>query len=199
MNNYKDYLIKRIEEKFKNHIAEIKEIEGTQIVFWHEPGTIIYSMNIIYNKRFIHISGDIGEAIYKTTWDTNYKNCSDVDFYYLLEKLSCSKFKETNWDANNCLEDIENWYNEKRTIALELEKPKSYIKDLELFKKRLDESAYTELEYQEFLQNSELYYFEDASESKLFEAGERLDDRFYYYWVALRMINEYLEKQNDNI
>ena len=190
-------LIKGIENKFKDHVAELTEVNGTQIVFWHKPGTIIYSMNVIYSKNFIYISGDLGDAIFRTTWTTNYKNCSNKNFHYLLEKLSCTNRGKKIWLSDKCIKDIDEWHKETIEYAIDDEAPKEYLVRLKEFAEELKYYTDDKYEYMSNLQNSNLDDFDEPTESYLWGAGERINDIMYYYWVALRMIAEYLNKEKE--
>ena len=190
-------LIKGIENKFKDHVAELTEVNGTQIVFWHKPGTVIYSMNVIYSKNFIYISGDLGDAVFKTTWITNYKNCGNNDFYYLLGKLSCTNRGEKIWLSDECIKDIDEWHKETIEYAIDDEAPKEYLVRLKEFAEELKYYTDDKYEYMSNLQNSNLDDFDEPTESYLWGAGERINDIMYYYWVALRMIAEYLNKEKE--
>ena len=185
-------LIKQIEDSFKDHIAELTEFNGVQVVRFHKPDTNCYSMNVIYQGRFIYISGDLGEAVFDTTWKTTYKNCSNANFGYLMGKLSCITYGKKSYDQQTCVDNIKEWKEEH------IEQQKDWGEYTEEYSKKLDyfvEDAIcnSEQEYLwiNFLQN----YIEDVGEdyeSELWTAGDKLNDRLYYYWIALRKIHEYL-------
>ena len=87
-------LIKEIELNFKDHVAELIEFNDTQIIFWHKPGTNNYSMNVIYSKNFIYISGDLLSA--KKLFATIVKEYDDNPSKYFLSQIK----DERPWGVN---------------------------------------------------------------------------------------------------
>lgn len=88
---------------FARHKAELKDLDGIQILDWRVPGEGWYRMRYVFDREGgrIYISGDLGEAVAWPTWPATFGAtygavCGGtrvVNEDYFLEKVKATSHK----------------------------------------------------------------------------------------------------------
>lgn len=191
-------LCEQYKECFKDHVASVIEFEGNQIINWRRPGEVNYSMKIICSGANIFISGDLGEAVYWCTWKTSWQNIADKNFGYLLGKLQCVTYGKKDYQQDQCIKDIEEWYQEQMNEYNEY--PDGFIdgykSNLNDFRQRAMWHTESKWTWIPFLQDYDLESIGEDFDTVMWKFGEQINSRLYGYWVAFHMIKEQLENKN---
>lgn len=187
--------IERVKEEirshwFKDHIAEIKGVEGLQVIIWGEPGTNMYRTKYVLSGNNVFISGDIGEAVYSLTCTATLKNIKDFDLHYFTGKLSASCGERWNFNADLAKKELKEYWNE-----YELNRIKDSREIYDGIRSAIDESSSME-SYRAWLmpvyQNTSVD--SDVMEG-VWDLGKEMPHRLIGYWVGLQMIIEQLEQK----
>lgn len=190
--------VERVEEEirnnwFKNHVAEIEGKESLQVIYWKQPGTMMYQTKYVLSGNNVFISGDIGEAVYTLTCAATLENIKDFNLGYFTGKLSA--FCEERWDFDDkkAKEELEEYWDEYDMHEIEDSK--------EIFDgitSAIDESSSVEA-FGAWLVS---VYENTSADSDLMSYvsgfGRRMPARLIGYWVGLKMIIEQVEQKKES-
>lgn len=175
---------------FKDHVATLTQGPFSSVLEWKRPNTTTYAVYITFHMQNVYVTGDLRDAIYRCTWQTNLQSCANTDIYYFTGKLSCTTHGETEWDENKCEEDIDSWAQmqldendaDPERLAVFVEDLKSYAhENKERFLVHLFDCDYSE--------------YGEVYESELTEAGDYMNADLVYYHTALKMAYEQLKEK----
>ena len=107
----------RAKEVFENHVVELalnNKKTGVQVINYRKPNTGMYAMRIILDGYYIHISGDVGTATYRTTWinDILKTDYQSLHVGYFSEKLVSCKRDKYELDKDKARKDIKEFYED---------------------------------------------------------------------------------------
>lgn len=83
---------------FKDHVAELTDLGGIQVLDWKKPGTGMYRVRYVFDGNMLYISGDVGTAVFWLTWKGHVHSFNDVYLGYFVSKLDA--FSDERWEFN---------------------------------------------------------------------------------------------------
>lgn len=89
-------------EWFKDHKATYTKLsDRVTSIDWKRDGSGFYAVRYVFDGDKLYITGDIGHALYRLTWQGTPASFKDVHYGYFNEKRQCSSrsFFEYNADA----------------------------------------------------------------------------------------------------
>lgn len=191
--NYLDKAEREIRNDwFENHVAELNGEGELQILTWRENGTNSYSAKYILSGSDLIVTGDMGKAIYSLP--AQLDRIKGMDLNYFTKRLSAHSDARWSFDEQYALEELENWYEEKKSDA-------NHLEDLEEIYTSLKSAIADWSLYEQFQQavfsiydNFANDWFDIEEASLISGFGKRLPYEFIAYWVGLQMAITQLEE-----
>ncbi len=185
-------IITHIKESwFPNHQAKLTDLGPLTILDWKKPGTIIYFCRYVFDREFVYISGDIGEAVFRLTWPASIHSFN-IDIHYFYEKLRAFCDDKVDFDGEQAVQRLREWCEEliKERRKFSKETMKQLIKDagdcssVQEWVKIIEDN-----EYEDFFRSFDHDYY------WLYNIGNAIPRRIYGYLVGLQMASEQLKKR----
>ena len=174
---------------FAGHKAELKNLDGIQILNWQKPGTGWYRIRYVFDREGgrIYISGDLGEAVVQPTWPATFETTHNtlcggtyvVNEGYFLEKVRATSDKY-EYDRDEAEKMVK-----ERCEGIE-EEEDALERVMESFDNRWGLAHPSDLACQ-ILGDYDEDYWEWIS-----RAGQSIDGRIYLWLVGLKMAWEML-------
>ena len=104
----------RFKNVFKDHVATVIDIdEDTQILKMGKEGTRIYSIEFVFRKNYIYVSGDVGSAVFNTTWKPKWDyDWERTGLGYFASKCECCKGDIFVFDEDAAIQQCKEYYKE---------------------------------------------------------------------------------------
>lgn len=102
---------KRIKEDwFKDHVAEYEKLnDRVSILEWGKPGTNLYRVRYVFDGYMLFISGDLGEAVFRLTWNGAPGSFKDVNLGYFFGKLVAHHGDKYDFDSTEAVKELKEW------------------------------------------------------------------------------------------
>lgn len=109
------------DECFSEHEAKLKTTnlngETITILDWRNPNSGHYAMRFLFERSFLIVTGDLGEAVFELTELAEPVRVSRYDITYLHSKLRCSSEGFAGFRGDYALDEIrENLHLRKRSL-----------------------------------------------------------------------------------
>jgi hypothetical protein len=176
------------EQWFKNHVATLTQHGNLQVLDWREPKRFKYACRYVFDNEFVYISGDIGEAVFRLTWNANVHSFN-LSPHYFHEKLSA--YKDDNWDFSSdaALKRLREWLKELKNCRIKYD----HDEMAELFSQARDcgsnnEWAFIINGHYDFISKLDCDFFE-----WMYSCGYVIPARVYGYLIGLQMASEQLK------
>ena len=115
------------DECFSEHEAKLKtaDINGEAIIIldWRNPNSRHYAMRFLFERNFIIVTGDLGEAVFELTELAEPARVAKYDITYLHSKLRCSSEGTADFCGDYALDEIKdnldmgNGESDKRSLV----------------------------------------------------------------------------------
>lgn len=201
MNDDKDD--KHIRGWFKNHEAKLESFidangHKIEMLKFANPKSSEFWIRWYCHLGFLHIVGDIGEAIHQWTYSSNQridlKWIAGCDYGYYMGKLRASREGGKEWDESTATEALE-FLRADRVKELEFDGAL-----LEEARKQAEEefsSAFHHVESEyawlSFLEGSDLFGDDYCEFSNI---GKRTPIRYRGHWLGLKLAFEALRRNS---
>lgn len=81
-----------MDDIFKDHVAQYQKKDGNvEILRWFKPGTSAYRMIYMRYETYLHVIGDVGNAIYQSGF-SSLKEWSECNLDYFAGKCVASEY-----------------------------------------------------------------------------------------------------------
>ena len=110
------------EECFCEHVAKLKTVdvgsEAITVLDWRNPNSGHYAMRFLFERNFIIVTGDLGEAVFELTELAEPSRVAKYDIAYLHSKLRCSSEGFSSFCGDYALDEIkDNLHLRKRSLV----------------------------------------------------------------------------------
>ena len=181
-------------EWFANHKATVITTGDTTTIQWAQPSTSMYSVTYILHENKIFITGDIGDAVFRLTWQAGIHTFNDLSSHeYFLSKLTASSRERWGFDYETAMDDINDWAANDPTNETMIEM-KNELLDIAQNSGTLAE--YTHRIYEHY-ENQIDYAFDTEDYAHFATFGQTTPDCFVAYLVGLQMISEQLKGKTE--
>jgi len=106
----KEYQIDEVKNHwFKDHKATLSECGDLVVLDWKQPETIIFSVRYVFDRNYMYVSGDLGEAVFHFTEKAIPERIARYNTDYFCEKLSAFSGPKRDFDrlrANEYLNEM---------------------------------------------------------------------------------------------
>ncbi|MFW6030179.1 MAG: hypothetical protein ACOCRO_07995 [Halanaerobiales bacterium] len=183
------------ESWFKDHVAEYQKLnDEVSILDWGKPRTNFYRVRYVFDRYMLFISGDIGEAAFRLTWNGTPESFKDVNLGYFFSKIAAYEGGKWDFDSDAAINELHEWQeryleeyeygDEAADIFEDLFRLITECNSVEYWKQGLlSEGLYERLsEY-----DCDCYEW-------LFSIGQAVPIRIKGYLIGLKMANEQLQK-----
>lgn len=192
MNDILDFIRN---EWFKEHVAHLYELDnGITVLDWHKPGTCMYRMRYVFDRHYVYISGDVGEAVYRLTEKAELESLANYDTYYFTGKLVCSSREKDAFDSEKAVSQIKDRLKERAGNYGVIERYQRgvYLDLIEAAKCCNSVSAWKSFLYPHFEKISEAI---SGCEHWVFDVGVTLSSECIGYLEGLKMAHAQLSKR----
>lgn len=174
----------KAQEKFKNHVATMKDLGEVKILNWRNPECGFYAMQFMIQGGHLFVTGDFYNATYSWSCPVDFEALRTYNLDYFYSKI--------NFLNHSCLCE---WDDKKAIDALERS-----LDDLDFseeFKKEIlsdaSDRANSEYEWVSFLHNHQHLVDDECS---LYSAGNTMPQLVKYHFLGLQMsIEQWQNKQ----
>ena len=181
----------RIKEHwFKDHVAELIQHDDLQVLKWGNPKDFSYRCRYVFDREFIYISGDIGEAVFRLTWNASIHSFDNIHIHYFYEKLSAYSGSKVKFYPDKAVESLREWLKNIK------DRKKKYDHDemKELFEEVRECSSDSEWAYIVNRHYNFISELEQDPQEWIYKAGDEIPDRIYGYLIGLQMASEQVKK-----
>ncbi len=186
---------KEIRERwFKDHIATVKEEGNLKTLVWAKPGTGYCRIRYVMDGGMLYISGDLGDAMFRLTWNSAAINSYDISLGYFTEKLVAYSGKKYDFDSEEAVKELREWL--KRLKEDECKYDHERMRDLFSLARECDnieQWGWRLQEHSDFLSSVDIDYWEWIG-----SIGRVTPPRIRAYLIGLQMAAEQLERKKAN-
>jgi len=183
---------KEIRERwFENHIATLTLQGNLQVLDWRNPKCFSYHCRYVFDREFVYISGDLGEAVFRLTWNASIHSFDGIYSGYFHQKISAFNVNEEKWafDADKAVARLREWLKNLKEHGRKYDhdEMRQFFEEARECRSK-SEWAYTINNHHDFL--SELD--QDLCEW-MYSAGEEIPNRVLAYLIGLQMASEQIK------
>lgn len=180
---------------FKDHRATLTKHGNITVLDWREPGTCIYAVRYVFDGSRIYITGDIGEAVFRLTWEADVHSFNDIHIGYFYKKLQAYSGDKMDFDENKAVKKLKEWKYQLDEDGYEYD-----IEDMQsLIKAVWGCSSVNELAHE--IVNDRFSYFISELDTDYWEwiynIGDVIPWRVQAYLIGLKMASEQLKGESN--
>lgn len=176
------------ERWFPEHKAALTIHGDLKVLDWGKPGTIVYYCRYVFDGCELYISGDIGEAVFRLTWNADVHSFNDIHIHYFYEKLSAYGEERVDFDSEQAVQRLKEW-GQELTEEYDSDVLKDLIKVAEgCSSVRNWADAVNSSEFNDFISELDQDYWE-----WMYGIGDEIPWRIYGYLIGLKMASEQLK------
>jgi hypothetical protein len=173
---------------FKDHKATLTKQGDLIVIDWRKPGTCTFAVRYVFDGRFLYVTGDIGEAVFKFS-ESGYLVSQDYALDYFTEKMTASSRPGYSFDSELALKDLD-----ERIQINNDEDSESYPDDaVEQLKSIINDCSNVK-EFQQRINELDLYKFGNEYYEWLPELGSTISGEVRAYLIGLKMAAMQLTK-----
>lgn len=157
----------------------IVDVHEMQMIDWRKPSTGIFAVRYVIDRNILHVTGDIGHAIFRWSEGVSFDWLADCGLSYFAEKCEASVHgrRFQRWDSDVAATEI-------NRIAKDMEQegeenPLSGIP----YECEIDCRSWLDRHWSDLRMDAE-------RASSIMRAGMVLDPHCIGMWVGLKMIKE---------
>jgi len=181
---------------FKDHKATLTKQGDLMVIDWRKSGTCIFGVRYVFDGRFLYVTGDIGEAVFKFS-EKGYLVSQDYDLGYFMEKMTACSRPRYQFDSDVALKELDDRINiakEEHDYENEDDDYEPYPKDAVKELREIIAECSTVESFQHEINQLDLYQFGNEFYEWLPELGSTISGEVRAYLIGLKMASEQLSK-----
>lgn len=187
---------------FPEHRATLTQQGNLQVLDWRKPGTCVYAVRFVFDGEYMYISGDIGEAVFRLTWEADVHSFNNISTHYFMEKMKAFSDDKYDFDRQTARDALLEWKEDylNDNYYMDEDRILEFDDNFNELLKSIDEcsckehwAAIVNERYNDFISEMDQDYWE-----WIYNIGDEVPARIYGYIVALQMASEQL-KLHDKI
>jgi hypothetical protein len=175
---------------FKDHVATLTQHGSLQVLDWKRPTSNTYRCRYVFDGCFMYISGDIGEAVFRLTWNAGVHTFKGTYLGYFYRKLSAYSDEKMDFDSDNAVKGLREWI---RRLKDNGEKYDHYeMRDLFEQARGCDNKrGWAEIvnDHYDFISGLDQDFWE-----WIYNIGDEIPARIHAYLIGLQMASQQLAK-----
>jgi len=179
------------EHWFENHVATLSQCGNLQVLDWREPKNFEYACRFVFDREFVYISGDIGEAVFRLTWEANVHTFDNIHIHYFHEKLSSFSEDKYSFSSEKAVNRLREWLKDLK----EYNRKYDHDEMKELFNEARDCSSNNEWA---FIINQHYDFISELDQDFvewMYSCGNEIPSRVYGYLIGLQMASQQLKER----
>jgi len=176
---------------FKDHVAALTQHGDLQVIAWRNPKCFSYACRYTFDREFVYISGDIGEAVFRLTWSASIHSFNNIHVHYFHEKLSAYFGSRYKFSSEKAVKGLREWLKD---LKENYHRKYDHDEMANLFTEAREcsstkEWAFIVNSHHDFISGLDQDYFE-----WFYNIGNEIPAKIHAYLIGLQMASEQLAK-----
>jgi len=177
------------EHWFKDHVAILTQHGNMTVLDWRNPSDFSYHCRFVFDRQFVYISGDIGDAVFRLTWSANIHSFDDIHIHYFREKLSGCSGVDTAFNSEKAVGGLREWLKDLKEEGTKYDHDE--MRDL-----FADARSCSNKKEWDYMVNNRYDFINELDQGCfewIYEIGDEIPARIHAYLIGLQMASEQLK------